>query len=367
MKIALFIATFAGGGAESVFATLAKEFNARGHNVDLIIGDTSNAVYLHLIPDQVRVINLKARQIRRCLPALIDYLRKNEPDVVLATRAHSCCFAILAKIFSGVKTAVILREASTISSNLRKYPWKKRLLLGFFVRFLYPLADVIIGVSHGVKNDLKEFLKESDQKLYVVYSPIITEDLFVNASQPCNHVWFQHGGAPVILGVGRLAYEKRFDVLIKAFAIVRKFKDIRLLILGEGEERLQLESLVAILKLQKDISLPGYEPNPFKYMSRARLFVMSSDWEGLPGALIQALACGCSVISTDCQSGPREILKNGRMGKLVPVGDINAMALAIGEALTHEPIQIDRNDLHEYTAKSSVDNYLRLFDIVRKT
>ena len=367
MKIALFIADFTAGGAESVFATLAKGLNDRGHSVDLVISNTSNAVYLHLIPDQVRIIDLKVRRMRQSLLVLIDYFRKSKPDVVMATRVDSCCFAVLARIFSGVKTAVVLREASTISSDLSKYSWKKRLVLSLFIRILYPLADVIIGVSQGVKNDIKQFLKINEQKLSVVYSPIITEDLFVNASQVCGHFWFQHCSVPVILGVGRLTYQKRFDVLIRAFAIVRRHKDVRLLILGEGEERLRLESLITTLRLQEDVNLPGFESNPFKYMSRARLFVLSSDWEGLPGVLIQALACGCPVISTDCPSGPREILKDGRLGKLVPVGNADTLASAIEEALNQESPRANEKDLCEYTAKNSIDNYLRIFDVTKKT
>ncbi len=366
MKIALFIADFTLGGAERVFSDLARGFSERGHDVELVIGNTDNAVYLDLIPDNVCVVNLKVKRMRRSLPALIGYLHKNKPDIVLATRADSCPFVVLAKIFSKVKTAIVLREANTLSSDLSKYRGGKRLLLSLFIKTLYPLADMIVGVSEGVKEDLKKFLKIKGGKLCTIYSPIVTEELFINASKPCDHPWLQNKDIPVILSVGRLAFQKRFDLLIKAFAIVRQQRNARLLILGEGEERLQLESLAADLKLREDINLAGFEPNPFKYMSRANLFVLSSDWEGLPGALVQALACGCPVISTDCPSGPREILKNGRLGRLIPMGDVKAMAAAIEEALNQKPLRVKKEELCEYAAGKSIDNYLRVFEAVKK-
>lgn len=360
----MFIADFTLGGAERVFSDLAKGFSEKGHQVELVIGNTDNAVYLDLIPDKVRVVNLKVRQMRRSLPALVGYLRKNKPDIVLATRADSCPFVILAKIFSRVRTAVVLREANTLSSDLNKYPRGRKLLLSLFIKTLYPLADLIIGVSEGVKNDLKKFLRIKDDKLCVIYSPIVTEELFVNASKPCTHPWLQNVNIPVILSVGRLTRQKRFDLLIKAFAIAREHRNMRLLILGEGEERPCLESLIEGLKLREDVALVGFEANPFKYMSRARLFVLSSDWEGLPGALVQALACGCPVVSTDCPSGPREILKNGQLGRLVPVGDVKAMASAIEEVLSQKVLRVKKEDLSEYAADKSIDNYLRIFEAV---
>jgi len=366
MKIALFIADFSLGGAERVFATLARGINSRGHQVDLLIGNTNGAVNLDLVPKQVRVIDLKVKRTRNSLPLLIGYLKRHKPEVMLSTRIESCCFALLAKILSGVKTSIILREANTVSYDLKKYTFKKRLVLGLFMRFLYPFADMTICVSNGVKKDLLKFLQLNENKLSVIYSPIITEDLVAEASQDCSHPWFKDHNIPIIIGMGRLTEQKRFDILIKAFAAVRKEKKARLLIIGDGEERNKLQSLIVNLGLQNDICLLGFDPNPFKFLSRATLFVLSSDWEGLPGALIQALACGCPVISTDCPSGPREILKGGKLGRLIPVGDVEKMASAIKETLQTLPTIVKLEELREFTENYSINEYLNLFKAVRK-
>ncbi len=363
MKISLVLPDFAGGGAERVFTTLAREFVERGHDVDLVIANNNNPAYLHLIPAQVRIIDLKAARMRQSLSSLIKYFRQHQPDVVMATRLHSCCFVVLAKIFSGINTKVVLREANTPSSDLNKYARSKRLLLTSFVRFLYPLADAIICVSQGAVNDTKEFIKTASGKVHLIYNPVLTEDLFIDAAKPCEHPWFSKNTIPVIVSVGRLSSQKRFDVLIKAFAVVHKRRPVRLLILGDGGDRPALQSLIMSLNLQDDVSLPGFDSNPFRFMANADLFVLSSAWEGLPGALIQALACGCPVVSTDCPSGPREILKAGRLGKLVPVNDSEAMAKAIEETLDQKPRRISQEDLNEYTVDQAIDRYLRIFGL----
>ncbi len=365
MKIALFIPDFTAGGAERIFATLAKEFALRGHDVDLVIGNQDKAAFLHLIPPQVRVIDLKAPRMRQAFFSLVQYFRREKPDIALATRLHSSCFVVLARMFSGVKTAVVLREASTISLDMKKYPTKKRLILSFFAKLLYPYADAIVCVSQGAVNDLHKFIRIHDEKVYLVYNPVLTEDVYLGAAKDCEHPWFQNG-TPVILSVGRLSPEKKFDTLIEAFSKVRQRRKARLLILGEGPQRAQLQSLVSSLNLKDDIDLPGFDGNPFKYMSRAKLYVLSSAFEGLPGALIQALACGCPVVSTDCPSGPREVLKFGQLGKLVPVGDPATMATAIEEAMDSQPIQVKEEDLQEYTVANAINSYLRIFNAVKK-
>ena len=366
MKIALFIADFTSGGAERVYVNLAQEFTERGHNVDLVIGNAHNAVYLNELPHSVRVIDLKVARMLKSLPQLTKYLCEHKPDVLMATRVHSCCFCVLAKILTRVKTGIVLREANTVSLDLGKYSWKRKMLLGLSIRILYPLSDAMIGVSAGVVNDLNKRLPGTQKKVHLVYSPIITDDLFAKASEPVNHRWFKNNSIPVILSAGRLTEQKKFDVLIRAFSIVRQKVNSRLLILGEGELRKNLEALVAELGLKNDVQLFGFDPNPFKFMAHSSLFVMSSAWEGLPGVLIQALACGCPVVSTDCPSGPREILKDGRLGKLVPVGDVQAMASAMAEALKQEPQRVSEEDLGEYTARKATDHYLRVLDSARK-
>jgi glycosyltransferase involved in cell wall biosynthesis len=167
----------------------------------------------------------------------------------------------------------------------------------------------------------------------VIYNPIVTDELLAMSRAPVDHPWCAAGAPPVILAVGRLTEQKDFPNLIRAYARLRQRRSVRLVILGEGEARGELEDLIARLGLAEDVYLPGFVDNPFAWMRQARLFALSSRWEGLPSVLIQAMACGAQVVSTDCPSGPAEILEDGRWGRLVPVGDPEALAAAMDAAL----------------------------------
>jgi glycosyltransferase involved in cell wall biosynthesis len=204
------------------------------------------------------------------------------------------------------------------------------------VRAFYPKADKIICVSNGVAQELINKYHLPKSKIQVIYNPVVAQDMFKKAEEPLDHPWFQPGQPPIILGVGRLTAQKDFETLIKAFALVRNKTETRLMILGEGPERTKLEQFVKQLGLENDVSMPGFVDNPYKYMKRSSVFVLSSRWEGLPTVLVEALALGLPVVSTDCPSGPAEILENGKWGRLVPVGAPKALADAILAAMNDE-------------------------------
>jgi glycosyltransferase involved in cell wall biosynthesis len=215
-------------------------------------------------------------------------------------------------------------------------------------------------VSSGVADDLARRAWITRTRIHVVPNPIISPDLLRLARSAVDHEWFATAALPLVLGAGRLTPQKRFDDLIRAFARVRQSHDARLMILGEGEERARLQALIRQLQLEHVVALPGFVENPLACMSRAKVFVLSSAWEGLPGALIQALACGTAVVATDCDSGPREILQGGRLGRLVPVGDVTALGEAICAAL-REPSQPAAGEAYlPYTESAGVDAYLRI-------
>lgn len=360
-KLALFIAELGGGGAERVFVNLAKALSQRGYPVDLVVGTLDGAAYLDELPNAVRLVNLQVSRMAFGGPSLIRYLRRERPSAILATRVHSSCLAVLARQFSGVRTRVIVRESNMVGPGLRAMMPMRRRAFSLAIRYCYPRADRVIAVSRGVAEELNGQFGVPREKLSVVYSPIISDALHNRASEPLDHEWFQEGQPPVILSMGRLTAQKDQQTLIRSFALVRKNVVARLLILGEGENRAELEALVSELGLAPDVSLPGFHKNPFAFMARARLFVLPSAWEGLPGALIQALACGCPVVSTDCPSGPREILQDGRLGRLVPVGDPTNMARAILESLSNaRKAPCGPEDLHPYTVEHSTREYLRI-------
>jgi glycosyltransferase involved in cell wall biosynthesis len=227
-------------------------------------------------------------------------------------------------------------------------------------KWFYPWADGIIAVSGGVADDLAPLIKIPRERIRVIYNPIVTPGLFEKSTILLEHPWFKSGEPPVLLAAGRLAVQKAFDVLIQAFSQVRKKHRARLLILGEGEERFALEALIREYKLEQDISMPGFVSNPYSYMAHAAAFVLSSRWEGLPTVLVEAMALGAPIISTDCPSGPREILKDGKYGQLVPVDDPSALAAAIDTSLTAKVLRPSPESWKPYELECVVDQYINI-------
>ena len=228
------------------------------------------------------------------------------------------------------------------------------------VKRFYPWADYVIGISRGVADDLSQTAGLPRERIKILYNPVVTPELREKARAPLNHPWFEAGQPPVILAVGRLTKQKDFPTLIRAFAQVRQSRPARLLILGEGPDRPALEALVNQLGLEDSVAMPGFVDNPYAYMSRASLYVLSSRWEGLPTVLIEALYCGPPIIAMDCPSGPREILADGQHGLLVPVGDITALAQAIEAGLAGKTPHPTEESWHPYSLEAVVDQYLHL-------
>jgi len=220
------------------------------------------------------------------------------------------------------------------------------------MRWTYPKADAIVAVSQGVADDLITTIRVARDRVMVIYNPVVTEALRARSLEDVRNGWLTRQSVPIVLGVGRLTQAKDFATLIRAFALLRATRDVRLLILGEGELRQDLEALVRHTGMEHDVLLPGFVDNPYPYMRQAALFVLSSSFEGLPNALIEAMACGTPVIATDCPSGPAEILEGGRWGRLVPVGNVNALADAIAATLDDKA----RPDMARRAADFGCDN-----------
>jgi len=337
-NVAFFLPSLGGGGAERVIVNLAQGFAGRGLKVDLVLAKAEGA-YLSQIPLQVRVVDLGARRVLCSLPGLVRYLRRERPQAMLSTLNHANIIALWAKKLAHVPTRLVVREANTVSMEATNVATLKGKLMPHLIRIFYPWADAIVANSRGVAEDLMKLTGLPPDNIKVIYNPVVTPELFVKAEEPLDHPWFGPGEPPVILGVGRLTKQKDFPTLIRTFALVRKERPARLMILGEGEERPNLEALVRELGLEEDVALPGFVENPYKYMKRAAVFVLSSRWEGLPNALIEALALGAPVVATDCHGGPREILEDGKWGHLVPIGDIEALAKAILNVLYKPELQ----------------------------
>ena len=330
--VALFLPSLRGGGAERAMLDIAGGFAANGDVVDLVLVNAEGP-YLELVPRYVKIVDLGLPRVAKSLPGLIRYLRQYRPEVLLSTPSRANVIAVCARMLAMVPLRLFIREATTMSQSLRYdsrlNAWKRLQL----VRCLYPQADKIVAVSQGVANDLHNFAKLPTNKIKVIYNPVVTPELSAKADHPVDHPWFQSGQPPVILGVGRLSRAKNFAMLIRAFSQRGLCQRAHLMILGEGDQRLELERLVSELGLGATVCLPGFVNNPFAFMARSALCVLSSVQEGFPNVIVQAMAVGTPVVATDCLYGPAEILEGGRLGRLTPVDSVEAMSQAIDEEL----------------------------------
>lgn len=354
LSVSVFLPALEGGGAERAMLHLAQGLAERGVKTNLVIAQAEGA-YLNQLPDKVQLVDLQARfpvVLSKTL-ALRRYLQQEQPDFLLSA-LDILGSAPWAQRLAGVSTQTVMCVQTHLSQQFRDHqPHTMGKVRPLFVRWFYTWADGLVAASHGVAVDLAEIAQLPVEKVKVIYNPVITSPVLAKMQEPIDHPWFAADAPPVVLGVGRLVSQKDFFTLIKAFAQVRQRCAARLMILGEGEQRPQLEALVHELGLDEDVALPGFVENPYAYMAKSAVFALSSVFEGFGNVVAEALATGTSVVSTDCQSGPAEILANGKYGKLVPVGDVTALAEAIINTLA-SPMSADV--LQQRAAAFSVGN-----------
>ena len=359
--IALFAPSLVGGGAERVLINLAEGLVERGLPVDIVLS-AAHGAYLENVPDAARLIDLGSGRIRRSVKPLMNYLRRERPRAIVSLMDHTNLAALWARGFSRSPARVVVTVHNTFSEMFRGVSPLRREMWALLLRRCYPWADAVVSVSSGVADDLARSTGLERDNIEVVYNPVITPTLLSAIRLNPDHPWFAPGQPPVVLGVGRLTRQKNFRDLIQAFAILRRDREVRLMILGEGEDRAVLTALIQELGVERDVALPGFLPNAHAFMARSAAFVLSSAWEGLPTVLIEAMAAGTRVVSTDCESGPREILENGKLGHLVPLGDVQALARAIGATLDAPAVPVPAQSLHRYTREAAVDHYLQLIE-----
>lgn len=350
-----------GGGAERVMLDLATGFSKLNFSVDLVLVKAEGP-YLAFAPDTINIIDLGATRTLKSLPALVRYLRQVRPLAILSTIDHINQIVVWARILARVPVRVVVREADTIP--YLQIGSKKR-LMSFVHKQVkaktYLLADKIVAVSTGVSENLQTFLQIPKTSIEVIYNPVDDKMIVQCAQESIDHMWFTDSTTPVILAVGRLAIQKDFLTLIHAFSFVRKRIKSKLLILGEGPERSNLEAAIIELGLENEVGLPGFCSNPFPYIAKAKALVLSSIHEGLPNVLIQSLVLGTPVVSTDCKSGPSEILDDGRYGRLVKVGNIEDLSKAIIESIESDIDDEYRRSLIERGRFYSVDTAIAAY------
>lgn len=336
-RVALLVPNLSGGGGERVTLLLAGSLQRLGYEVDLVLG-VDDGDLRDEIPDGVAVALLGVERMRWALPSLVAYIRRRRPDCLLPTLPRTNVLGMLAARVAGGSTRVVPRISNTeseVASRLGRASTGRLTLSA--ARRLYARAEVLIACSEGMADDILEHTPPRD-RVVVLPNAVVGPDLSVLKREHVDDSWFCPGAPPTILAVGRLEPQKNFCLLVEAFAMVRAHRPLRLVILGEGPERATLEQHARDLGVASDVRLPGFDRNPYRYMSRAAVVALSSDFEGLPSVLIEALACGATVVSTDCPSGPAEILANGRYGRLCPVGEATPLAEALEQALDNPAV-----------------------------
>lgn len=351
--IAIFLPSLRGGGAERVMVTLANGFAARGHRVDLVLAQAEGP-YLTEVAPAVRVVDLNKRRVMASLLPLVHYLRRERPDAMLSALNHANIVAILARKIARVPLRLVVSERNSLVSL---GGGTRGRLFRSLMRWCYPMADLVISVSRDGARELVTELGLPDRLVTAIPNPVPVEEIRARAAVPPDHPWLTPGSLPVALAVGRLEPQKDYPTLLRAFALLRRNRKARLVILGEGSLRPALERQIHELGLNEFVALPGFQPNPFGWMAACDLYVMSSRYEGFPNSLVQAMACGARVVSTDCPTGPAEILEDGRWGRLVPVGDAEALAKALEEAIDDPVLPENATRLTDFRPDRVVQAY----------
>lgn len=362
-RLAFFLPTLAGGGAERVMVNLAAGFADRGFHVDLVLA-SSDGPMRRSVPRNVRIVDFGASRTLRAFLPLVHYLRRERPLALLAALDHANLIAMVAARAPGVRTRTIISIHTTLGKYIADAKTARERAIPRLVARWHGWADAVVAVSEGAAEDFARLANVSRDRVDVIYNAVITPALLRAAAEPPAHPWFAADTRlPVVLALGRLEANKNFQVLIEAFARVRRERSARLAIFGEGPDRAELEERVRRLGLQDSVVLPGFVDNPYSCMARAAVVAVSSDWEGLPTVLIESLAVGTPVVSTDCPSGPREILQGGALGRLVPVGDVAALATAIRDALSAPRTPPPPEALFAYTPDVVLAQYQRVFGL----
>jgi glycosyltransferase involved in cell wall biosynthesis len=355
--LAFFIQDLRGGGAERSVARLLNGIVARDISTDLIVIERKGP-FLDELDARVNVIELPQHRTMTSVPGLKRYIETRRPAAVVSSMTHTNVAAIVANLAARPRARLVVVEHNQHSRNVKLTRGLVRLSYRM-VPLIYPKADLVAAVSEGVRDDLARITGIRSEQIAVLHNPVVDDAFEKSAVAEIDHPWLQSPGPPVVLGVGRFTRQKNFALLIEAFAVARKSRALRLIILGEGELRGELEAKVRALGVDEDVDLPGFDANPFRFMRHAAVYVLSSDWEGLPTTLIEAMACGTPVVSTDCESGPHEILLGGKLSRIVPVGSASALASAILATLEtpgDREARIAR--ANDFSLNRAVDRYL---------
>ncbi|MBP1150375.1 MULTISPECIES: glycosyltransferase [Methylocaldum] len=367
-RVCLFIPSFGNGGVGRTFVHLANGFSAHGVPTALIVNQ-ADTVFADRLNPEVEQVALHGQSDLALEKDLLAFLRTNRPAVVMTGQGRDDRIALKVKKKlrdSGIRFFLRVGTSLGARTELKHRFWWSRWLFRRRQQRLFSQSDGIIANSRDAAADLSAFLNIPLERISVLPNPTVAPDLLNFVHKPVDHPWLKPGSPPVVMGAGRLGRAKDFPTLLKAFARLRRDRVCRLMILGQGRQAEKLKSLAAELGVQDDFDLPGFVDNPYAFLARASLFVLSSLWEGCPNVLIEALAVGTPAVATDCPSGPREILAEGRYGRIVAPGDAEALAEAMAATLENPPpSELLREAVRPYTLENSSRAYLESFGLSR--
>jgi glycosyltransferase involved in cell wall biosynthesis len=333
-RVAFLLPNMRGGGAERVALRLIGDFLDIGCEVDLVLLHAAGEL-MPLVPSAAHVVDLDAPRIRSAVFPLARYLRERNPSALQASMWPLTTAAVIARAIARSRTRLVLSEHVMLSRQYAGFGRIGRTFLGRSIAWSYPKADARVAVSERVADDLTAISRIDRGSIDVIYNPVAGPPLDIAPPEEIKAMW--NGAADRIITVGSLKAQKNHAMLIRAFALLRKRRNAKLMILGEGELREPLRALAAERGVAEDVLFAGFTTDPWPYYESATAFALSSDYEGYPLVLIEAMRCGLPVVSTDCESGPAEILAGGLYGKLTPVGDAAAFAEALEQTLTSRP------------------------------
>ncbi|MBI2644494.1 MAG: glycosyltransferase [Candidatus Wildermuthbacteria bacterium] len=371
IRVTFFLSTLEFGGAERITINLIQNLHPDFFDIVLLVKKRTGD-FQKEIPSYAKILDLHSANPCIVFWKLVRYFRSQQPDIFISHFTYTNLLATGAKICAQAKTKLILTEHTPFSQTVVDARSLFRKILARWVtpsimKMLYPKADMVVCVSQGVAQDLKRLLAPKACSQQVIYSPIVGNSILQFAQEEVSHPWFQDvKSIPIVLSVGRMIRAKDYPTLLKAFQMLRKKRSVRLILIGEGPERKKLEHLARELDISKDTAFAGFQRNPYAYMKRSTLFVLSSIREGFPTALVEAMACGVPVVSTDCNTGPREIIRHGENGFLVSVKDAQGLAGALEILLNSTSLQSQfsirgRERAQDFSIEKSMKSYEYLF------
>jgi exopolysaccharide biosynthesis WecB/TagA/CpsF family protein len=362
LSVAFYMHDFAGGGAERMRLALFRALSVQGLSISAIV-HARRGPLLDEIPEQIETIALGGSRTLSDIRPLAHFLREEKFDIVVSSLDHNNIALLIAKFLTRSRTRIIITQHNALSAEVRK--GLKYRLVPFLYRLLWRQADGVVAVSDGVAGDLSRSAGICRKSIDVIYNPVVGDDFAERMKLPAPHVWLANPSCCTFVFAGRLTAQKDPQTLLRAFASVLQHRQARLIVLGEGELAAGLADLAASLEVSDAIHFAGFQLNPLPWIKHASALVLSSRYEGLGNVLIEALACGTPVIATDCPWGPAEILQGGGLGRLVPVGDIPALAEAMCNYADHPARACDRQArATDFSVEACVARHQALFSRV---